>query len=163
LVKLMKWMMIYFVAIILMFIHWIAFAVFVLFLVWRSRVKKNRQFESPVRGTIQHVKDYMEEFEVVGITDLNEDGKSRQDVLIRCYRGDLVTLQYVPTESSPHRVEVWTKFGMIGYMAPYDVAKHNEFFETKESPTGVVKKMTGGTEEKPAVGCMIALDVTLSR
>jgi hypothetical protein len=161
--QLAKWIVICCISFILLSINWIPFVVFVVLLVWRSNVKRRRQYESNVKANAEFVNEHSEEFQVIGVTDANEDGKNRQDIFIRCYRGDTVTLQFQPTEDRTHVVEVWTKFGMIGYLAPYDVAKHIEFFESTESPTGEIKKLTGGTVDKPELGCIVAVYVALSK
>jgi hypothetical protein len=157
-----RWIIICCLCFILLSFHWIAFVAFVVFLVWRGNVKRKRQYESNLKANAEFVLEDSEEFEVMGVTDLNEDGKNRQDIFMRCYRGDTVTLQHLPIEDRPPVVEVWTKFGMIGYLAPYDVAKHVEFFQSTASSTGVIKKLTGGTEEKPELGCIVAVYVALS-
>lgn len=160
--QILRWIIICYLSFILLSLHWIAFVMFVVFLVWRSNVKRRRKYESNVKATAEFVNEHSEEFEVIGVADHNEDGKNRQDIFMRCYRGDTVTLQYLPAEDRPHVVEVWTKFGMIGYLAPYDVAKHIEFFQSSVSSTGVIKKLTGGTEDKPELGCIVSVYVTLS-
>lgn len=163
LAQLAKWIIICFAGFILLSLHWIPFSVLVVFLVWRSNVKRKRKYESNVKANSEFVNEHSEEFEVIGVSETNEDGKNRQDIFMRCYRGDIVTLQYQPTEDRPYVVEVWTKFGMIGNLAPYDVAKHIEFFQSAESPTGVIKKLTGGTEDKSELGCIVAVYVTLNK
>ncbi|MEX1028478.1 MAG: hypothetical protein WDZ91_00355 [Paenibacillaceae bacterium] len=162
LAQLAKWILIFCICFILLSFHWIALVVFVVFLVWRGNVKRRMQYESTVKANAEFVNEHSEEFEVIGVTDINEDGKNRQDIFMRCYRGDTVTLEFQPTEDRPHVVEVWTKFGMIGYLAPYDVAKHIGFFKSTESPTGVIKKLTGGTLDKPELGCIVAIYLTLN-
>jgi len=163
LAQITKWILIIAFSFILLTLHWIAFVVFVVFLVWRSNVKRKKQYESNLqKENSDYVSEHSEEFEVIGNTDLNEDGKNRQEIFMRCYRGDKVTLEYLPNEDRPHVVEVWTKFGMIGYLAPYDVAKHIDFFQSTTSPTGEIKKLTGGTAEKPDFGCIVAVYVAPS-
>ncbi len=157
-----KWLLILIASFLLLDLHYIAFVLFVVFLVWRRNVRKRKENEFSEKAHTEFVNEHSEEFEVIGVTDQNEDGKNRQDIFIRCYRGDVVTLKHLPTEERPNVVEVWTKFGMIGYLAPYDVAQHIQFFSTAENPTGEIKKLTGGTEDKPELGCIVAVYVTLS-
>src|SRR5690606_25120431 len=147
---------------ILLTFHWSFFIAIVVFLVWRGNVKRKRQYESHVKARTEYVNEHSEEFEVIGVTEPNEDGKNRQDVFIRCYRGDTITFKFRPTEDRPNVVEVWTKFGMIGYLAPYDVGRHIEFFQSTEIPTGEIKKLTGGTAQKPELGCMVSVYITPS-
>lgn len=157
LAQIARWLFICCLCFILLSVHWIAFVVFVVFLAWRSIVKRKIQYELNLKEAAELVNEHSEEFEVIGVSDYNEDGKNRQDIFMRCYRGDTVTLEYFPTEDRPHVVEVWTKFGKIGNLAPYDVAMHIDFFQSTASSTGVIKKLTGGTEEKPELGCIVAV------
>ncbi len=161
LAQITKWILILLASFLLLDLHWIAFVLFVVFLVWRSNVKRRKQYESNIKKNAEFVNEHSEEFEVIEVTGQNEDGKNRQDIFMRCYRGDIVTLKHLPTEGRPNVVEVWSKFGMIGFLAPYDVAKYIEFFNAAENPTGEIKKLTGGTEEKPELGCIVAVFVTL--
>ena len=148
--------------ILLLFQQWIALALFVVFLVWRSKVKKRKAMELLLKNENDaNIQGRLEEFNVVGVTHINEDGTNRQDILNKCYRGDAITLKYMPTEDKPHATEVWTKFGLIGSIASYDAEKFANDLQVEEGITGRIKKLLGGTAEKPTVDCIIVVQLPL--
>jgi hypothetical protein len=157
-----KWILIALAGIVLYSINVLVLITFVILLVWRGNNKRKKQYENSLKLNTQFLKEHAEDFEVMEVTEMNADGKNRQEIMTRCYRGDTVTLEFKPTEESPYYVEVWTKFGVIGTLAPYDVAKHIGFFRTTDNLTGEIKKLTGGTIDKPEHGCIISVYLIIS-
>lgn len=156
--KIVKGILIFIFSIILLMIHWIAFLAFAFFMIWRSAVNRKKLLAAEQEAQ-KNVKEYSTEFDVTEVTDDNEDGKNRQEVLMRCYRGDLITFKHIASENKPPIIEAWTQFGMIGYLDPYGVIKHAEFFESRNTSEGIITILTEVKMGGP-IGCKVVIDLT---
>ncbi len=107
----------------------------------------------------KNVKVYSTEYDVMDVTDDNEDGKNRQEVLIRCYRGDLITFKAMASENKHPIIEVWTQFGMIGHLDPYAVIKYAEFFQSRDSSEGLISYISQVNTGRH-ISCKAVIDLT---
>lgn len=101
------------------------------------------------------------EFQVVGVTFDNEDGTNRQTILRKCSDGDMIMLRRRYSKKYPNAVEVWTEFGQIGHISEYDARVIAKLMDDGKQIDARIKKLIGGTFEKPKLGCILLLKTDL--
>gem|GEM_PF-2042256 len=163
-VSIAKWVIIVCTAILLLAIHWIAFLLFVAFLVFRKMSKKKKAAHTPdeshipIRNTrirrITVEDDEDEEYKVVGVTFDNKDGSSRQTILKKCSVGDPVELKLTTYKGKP-AVEVWTDFGQIGNISSDESEDVTDAVNEGRIMGAEIGGIYGGTTDKPTIGCVI--------
>jgi len=96
---------------------------------------------------------------LVGVTFKNDDGTNRQDIIQDYSAGDVLTLDFCPTEKYPYKVEV-QGYGVdvLGCISKelsetlYEYLEDNCEFRVK------ILEVTGGDFEK-SYGCNIQIDI----
>lgn len=145
-----KWIIKFVIAFILLVVHWLLFALFIFFLAYRTWSRQRRAEALRLAEEDNDGRVYRE-FELFASGGVNDDGVSRQQVLEKCYRGDAVTLKYNPTEDDANRVEVWTRFGQIGLIAPFFVEQHAAYFKSGNDVEGRIKRVNTSAPETSCV------------
>lgn len=140
-----KWIIKFVLAFILLVIHWTLFALFIFFLAWRSWSRQRRQEALQLTEEQSDGRIYRE-FELFAASGVNDDGSRRQDILEKCYRGDEVTLKYNPAPDDDNRLEVWTRFGQIGLIAPFFVEQFAAYLKSGAEIEGRIKRIVTGPE-----------------
>lgn len=87
LIKISKWVIIVFVSLFFLNIHWTAFILFVGIIVY-SRIKKRK----PASTEIENNEFRQYQVKVAGITFKNDDGSSRTDIAFSCRSGQKLVL-----------------------------------------------------------------------
>lgn len=103
--------------------------------------------------------DYYD-FVVVGTTKINENNVSRQSILQKCKRHDPIELRREKMKNYPNAIGIWTQFGRIGYIAEDENEELAEMLDDGQKIRYChIKKLTGGTPDKPNLGCVIELEI----
>lgn len=97
------------------------------------------------------------DFRVVGVSFDNSNGMNRQNLLKKCVPDQEVTLKRKPSKKYPEAIEVWTKFGQIGFIDSHDAVDLAEIIDNGTRLSVKIKKITGGNAEKPNFGCIISV------
>jgi hypothetical protein len=152
----LKWILTFILGFLLLLIHWSLFLVYIGILFWRTRVKNNRALQKLHAAEAEALvaQKLLFECEIIHATKDNEDGVNRQSILVKCYRGDLLTLKLVYEEGTG-RVEAWTKFGQIGELPPSYVEQFAAQVNQGAQVEGRIKKMLNRSEGVAAISCMI--------
>ncbi|TLS53788.1 hypothetical protein FE782_00035 [Paenibacillus antri] len=140
-----KWIVKLVLGLILLFVHWSLFLLFVVLLMLRNWQKQRRQSHARLSEEQEEGIVYRE-FELFDLEGRNEDGTDRKAIYDKCYRGDEVTLKYNPAPGNENRLEVWTKFGQIGLIAPYYVEQYADTFKSEAGARGRIKKIASGAD-----------------
>ncbi|RFB34022.1 HIRAN domain-containing protein [Brevibacillus sp. VP] len=116
--------------------------------------------ENVVNNFSEDYTDYEEwELLAVGVTFDNEDGTNRQTVLKRCNPGEEITLKRNTSKKYPNAVEIWSKHGQIGHISEKDAAELAPLIDRGKHILAAIKKITGGTNDKPTYGCVLSLQI----
>lgn len=131
-----------------------------------SRIK-NTFFDLPI-----HNKNYESDFDdeddddfiftkVAGVLNINDDGVERQTILQSCYQGEALFLERdIYNEYSKYAIKVCRVCNdeQIGYLSD-SLAKKLKNREIERFIV-TIKEITGGTEDKPNLGCNIKIIFT---
>lgn len=109
--------------------------------------------EQPIDVSIDFMTSY--ELRVVGVSFDNDNGTSRQEILAQCQSGDTVTLKRSHSKKYPNAIEVWTKHGQIGHVSSDVAERLAPDMDSGLKVEAEIKRVTGGTEDKPTRGCII--------
>ena len=151
----LKWIIKLIIGFALLTLHWSLFVLYVILLMAYNWWKQRRQEQSRLSEDPEDYADYRE-FELYDLEGENEDGTNRREIFEKCYRGDEVRLKYNPSPENENRLEVWTKFGQIGLIAPYFVEQHADYFKSGADIRGRIKKIVSGAN--PSCTLEIAFD-----
>ncbi|HZG56808.1 hypothetical protein [Paenibacillus sp.] len=138
-----KWIIKLALGLALLAVHWSLFVLFVALLTLLGWLKQRRMEQSRPSDEPEDDVDYRE-FELFDLEGRNEDGTDRQAIFDKCYRGDEVSVKYNPAPGHENRLEVWTKFGQIGLIAPYFAEQYAEVFKSGQPVRGRIKKISSG-------------------
>lgn len=128
-----------------------------------SRVK-NTFFDLPCHNEVdidEVDEEYEEDFiftKVVGVTQKNDDDVERQEILKYCYEGEKLILEYdFDNKYSKYAIKVCRANNgeQIGYLED-SLAKKMKNREIEKFEV-VLKEVTGGTIDKPNLGCNIKI------
>lgn len=97
------------------------------------------------------------DYRVVGVSFDNSNGNNRQGLLKQCAPDQEVTLKRKPSKKYPEAIEVWTKFGQIGFIDADDAVNLAKVIDNGTRLIVKIKKITGGNVEKPKLGCIISV------
>jgi len=151
----LKWIIKLVIGFVLLVMHWSLFVLYILLLMAYNFWKQRRLEESRL-GEDPEDNYFYREFELYDINGENADGTNRREIFEKCYRGDKVTLKYNPTPDDENRLEVWTKFGQIGLIAPYFVEQYADTFKSGREIHGRIKRIVSGAN--PSCTLEIAFD-----
>ncbi|NKQ18460.1 HIRAN domain-containing protein [Brevibacillus laterosporus] len=59
----------------------------------------------------------------------------------------------------PNAVEIWSKHGQIGHISEKDAAELAPLIDRGKHILAAIKKITGGTNDKPTYGCVLSLQI----
>lgn len=97
------------------------------------------------------------EYRVVGVSFDNPNKVNRQTLLRKCSVGQDITLKRKPSKKYPEAIEVWSKHGQLGHIDADDATELAPVLDRGKQFKVTIKKITGGSGEKPALGCIITL------
>jgi len=149
--KALRWIVKLVLGLLCLAIHWSLFLLFIILLMLYSWWKQ-RRFEQ-TRLSEEQDEGLYREFELFDLEGKNEDGTDRQAIYEKCYRGDEVTLRYNPSPGEENRLEVWTKFGQIGLIAPHYVEQYADYFKSGVEIRGRIKRISSG----PNAFCLLEI------
>ncbi|WP_081391959.1 HIRAN domain-containing protein [Paenibacillus odorifer] len=78
-------------------------------------------------------------------------------MLRKCSAGQDITLKRKPSKKFPDAIEVWVKQEQIGHIDADDASILAPILDRRKRFKVTIKKITGGTESKPTLGCIISL------
>lgn len=100
------------------------------------------------------------ETRVAGVTFENDDGTNRQEILKKCKPGDSIVLEHWPMPEDEYAVKVLRENGeQLGHIPREDAEDVAEWLGSANSVTAKIKKITGGTKDKPTIGCIIEIRI----
>lgn len=114
----------------------------------KQRIKSPSHFNGPVRQF--HTK-------IVGISQKNPDGSSRQKILSKCSVGDRLELRWDRfNKYDRNAIEVVTSDGkQLGFLSKELAKKVAPQISNGVRAFAIIKDITGGTKEKKTLGCNI--------
>ncbi|WP_342547679.1 HIRAN domain-containing protein [Paenibacillus sp. FSL P2-0089] len=101
--------------------------------------------------------DIDSDYRVVGVSFDNSNGTNRQTLLKKCTMNQEITLKRKRSKEYPNAIEVWSKVGQLGHIADDDAIDLAEIIDNGTRLTAKIKKITGGTTDKPSLGCIITI------
>jgi hypothetical protein len=101
--------------------------------------------------------DIDSDYRVVGVSFDNPNGTNRQNLLKKCVANQEITLKRKRSKEYPNAIEVWSKVGQLGHIADDDAIDLAEIIDNGTRLTAKIKKITGGTTDKPSLGCIITI------
>lgn len=105
----------------------------------------------------ESIGEWDDDYRVVGVTFDNPNKVNRQQILKKCNVGQDITLKRKPSKQFPDAIEVWSKYGQIGHIDADDASLLAPVLDRKKRFKVTIKKITGGTTDKPTLGCIISL------
>jgi hypothetical protein len=97
---------------------------------------------------------------VAGVSHTSELGKSRQKIIKTCNIGEIVILTPYPMDNYPKSVIIKRVNGDdIGFLPEDFIIKNDIFGRLQNGGTVLakIKEFTGGTFNKPTIGCIIEI------
>jgi len=140
-----KWIVKILLGLALLAVHWSLFLAFVALLMLLRWMRQRKLEHSRPGEETEEGLEYRD-FELYDLEGRNEDGTDRQAIFHKCYRGDEVTVKYNPAPGKENRLEVWTRFGQIGLIAPFYAEQYAEVFKSETPARGRIKKIASGAD-----------------
>ncbi|WP_342439980.1 hypothetical protein NSS79_15230 [Paenibacillus sp. FSL L8-0436] len=112
----------------------------------------NKNAESIDLGLYELSQEY--EVRIERVTESNSK-INRQTLLPKCKPNDDVTLKQNQNDDGLVEIEVWTKYGMVGFLQYSQVQKVTRSEKNGGKFTAKIHMITGGTKDKPNYGCIL--------
>lgn len=131
-------------------------------LIYRYAKKKKAAKSAPRKAKQMSQDEPLEiiETRVAGVSFNNDDGTSRQEILKRCTTGESIRLIHAPMPGHEFAVKVLRENGeQLGYIPSEDAEDVESWVNSANKVTAKIKKITGGTQDKPTVGCVIEIRI----
>lgn len=139
-----KWILKLLIGFAMIAVHWSLFVLFIALLMFRTWWKQRRIEQTRLSEEQTEEGVLYREFDLYEPEGQNADGSDRREIYNKCYRGDEVILKYNPAPDNVNRLEVWTRFGQIGLIAPFFVEQYASTFKSGTDVHGRIKKITSG-------------------
>ncbi len=140
-----KWIVKILLGLALLIVHWSLFLLYIILLALFRKYRQHRREQARPGEEEEQGVEYRD-FELYDLEGQNEDGTDRQAIFNKCYRGDEVTVKYNPAPGHENRLEVWTKFGQIGLIAPFYAEQYADTFKSDTPARGRIKKISSGAD-----------------
>lgn len=127
----------------------------------KEEVVENQSYENHPFKNTEERKSRVFYTKAVGVTQCNDDGTSRQEILSRCTSGDSVNLVREP--ENPHdsnAIKLCLENGeQIGYIGKDLADRMAMEIDDGQLFKAEISEITGGTEDKHILGCNIKISV----
>ena len=98
---------------------------------------------------------------VTGVSHQNPDGTSRQEIISRCRKGELLRIVHEPSNkfsrTGSTMMVLRANGEQIGYLSEWRAVEARERMESGIETSAIIASLTGGKENKPTRGVNIEL------
>ena len=97
-------------------------------------------------------------FDVAGEGQENKDGSFRQDIIRKCYPGDLVSLVREPKNPyDKNAIRIDFKNQTIGYINKQDAVLLSAILDEQRDHVAIIHRLTGGVPDYPNYGVKVSI------